>query len=79
MKVRDLIEKLNNFDQELDVYCHFDGVFSEGDQFSIFHVEDVSINLAERERNDAGQPTIKFNNDDKLAWPTVLLSITNDF
>lgn len=79
MKVKDLIEQLKTLDQNLQVYCHFDGNISDGDQSNIYDIENVSAPLAERDRGNNGRPTIKFTHDDKMACPTAILSITNDF
>ncbi len=79
MKVKDLIEQLKSIDPELEIYCHFDGDISDEGQFSIFNIETVSSPLAARDRDNNGLPTIKFTQNDKMAYPTAILSITNDF
>jgi hypothetical protein len=79
MKVKDLIEQLSTLDQDLQVYCYLDYDLDNEVQSNVFDIESVCATLVERHQDNNGTKRMKFTNDDKIATPTAIIMITNDF
>lgn len=79
MKVKDLIEQLSTLDKDLQVYCYLDYDLDNEVQPNVFDIESVCATLVERDRDNNGTKRMKFTNDDKIAIPTAIIMITNDF
>lgn len=62
MKVKELIEKLNKFDQESQVLCYTedDQVLDEGHLFKLFDIDNIDISEGETERDEDRRPTIRW-------------------
>lgn len=80
MKLKDLIEKLNKFDGELDVLCCIDeeDFLPEGHIFRLFEINEISVTEAEKRRGDDQIPTLKFGKSDN-SQKHVLINISTDF
>ena len=80
MKIRVLQEKLNKFDQELEVicYCEDEEFLVEGRMFVLFDVSDTSEVKAEKTRLDDGSASLKFH-EGSASKRLVTLEITSAF
>lgn len=81
MKIRDLIQKLQQFDPEQSIACYSEdeGLRAGGDPIQIFEVLNVFEVEAESSRLDggAGKPWLKFGKSDKSSR-FALIEITSD-
>lgn len=81
MKIKELIAKLQEFDQEKSIACYSEdeGLRSNEGPIQIFEVQDISETEAESFRlNDgAGKPWLRFGKSDKSS-KVVLIEITSD-
>jgi hypothetical protein len=81
MKIKDLIEKLRQFDPEQAIACYSEdeGLKSDEDPIQIFELLDVSEVEAESSRLDdgVGKPWLKFSRSDNSS-KFVLMEITSD-
>ena len=80
MKVRELREKLNNIDPEIEVlcYCEDDRFLAEETGFVLFDISAISTCAAERVRLDDGTPYLKFAKEAGTV-NIATLEITADF
>lgn len=80
MKVRDLIERLESLNSELEIVLYFDQQGEESSQTSskVFEIVQVSESSVEKIRLPDGQPNIRFK---KTADSTtlVIIEITSHF
>ncbi|MDL2197486.1 hypothetical protein QQF45_00250 [Halopseudomonas aestusnigri] len=81
MKIKDLIEKLKQFNPEQSVACYTEdeGLKHDGGPVQIFEILNISESEAESSRlNDgAGKPWLKFGKSDGSS-KFVLIEITSD-
>lgn len=80
MKVKELIKKLSECDQELEVFCYTEdtNLVPKQHQFSVFLIEDVNVSEAEQRRGDDQVPTLKFGKG-PYSKKMVFLDVTSDF
>lgn len=80
MKVRELQEKLSEFDPELNVlfYSEDHNVLVKGRGFVLFDIETITKTEAEIFRLDDGTPYLKFEKG-KNSKPVLVLESTSDF
>jgi hypothetical protein len=79
MKVRELIQKLSVFDQNLEVICwtEDEGLVAEDHLFRLFHVNSVELTHGEPTRID-GAPSMKIGKSGSSVAYAVI-DITTDF
>lgn len=81
MKIKELVKKLQAFDQEKHIacYCEDEGLKAEGEPIQIFEIYDVTEADAESRRLDDGhgKPWLKFGKS-KNSTKFVLIEITSD-
>ncbi|MGQ4878910.1 hypothetical protein ACOJCM_10115 [Billgrantia sp. LNSP4103-1] len=81
MKIKDLIEKLQQFDQDQSIVCYSEneGLRSDDGPIQIFELLNVSEVEAEASRLDdgVGNPWLKFGKSDNSSR-FVLIEITSD-
>jgi hypothetical protein len=80
VKVKELIKKLSECDQELEVICYTEdtNLVAKQHQFSIFLIEDVNMSEAEKRRGDDQVPTLKFGRG-PYSKKMVFLDVTSEF
>ncbi|MEY2160095.1 MULTISPECIES: hypothetical protein [unclassified Rhodanobacter] len=80
MKVKDLIAALGKLDPNSDVYgyCEDESLQTTEKLFSVFFIDGANDHMAVTERNEKGNPTVKFDSGPgsrKLAF----VNMTADF
>ena len=80
MKVRELLEKLSDFDPEQDLicYCEDRGVTAPGHVFRLFDISSVDLREAEKTKCEDGVPSLKFGKTEHSV-SNALIEITSDF
>lgn len=80
MKVRDLVQKLAQIDQDLEVYCYMeDERFATATRpFFLLDIHAVSIAEGRTSRDPDGTPNITFEHSEE-ARRIVILEATSDF
>lgn len=80
MKVRDLVKKLQSFDQDVDVLCSSEdeSLQRPNELFRVFEIQSVELTDAEKRRGSDGIVSLKLGKTD-LSQPHVLIDITTDF
>ena len=79
MKVRELVARLNEFDENMDVLCasEDEAVLEKGQLVRLFDVDSVEVVQVERMRDENRKPRIKIGGDN--AKGVVFISVTADF
>lgn len=79
MKVKDLINELNNLDKEMEIicYCEDNTVAIEKQQLS-FSLKAVSPQNVQIIQNDKRQPLIKFQNDSHITRVALLEMVADE-
>lgn len=80
MKVRDLVKKLQSFDQDVDVLCSSEdeSLQRPNELFRVFEIQSVELTDAEKRRGSDGIVSLKLGKTD-LSQPHVLIDITTGF
>jgi len=80
MKVKELVEQLQAFDQELDVICYTeDDIFlAPGHEFRILEINDAQVREADKVQGLDGIKSLKFASSN-LSKKLVLIDVTTDF
>ena len=80
MKVRQLIDKLKHFDEELDVLCYSEdgSLLPPKHTFRLFEINDVNNVEGEKLRGDDLVPSLKIGHSG-LSEGHVIIDITADF
>jgi len=80
MKVAQLIDKLQSFDRELEVFPYTEEpeFVAEGHSFRLFHIEGVDVAEGELSKASDGVPSVKFGKSPKSRG-FVVLHVTADF
>lgn len=80
MKVRDLVKKLQSFDQDVDVLCSSEdeSLQRPNELFRVFEIQSVELTDAEKRRGSDGIASLKLGKTD-LSQPHVLIDITTGF
>lgn len=77
MKVRELIEKLQQFEQELEVLCFSEDLLPPINS-KIFDICGIACSEGERRRGKDGTPLLKFGASPE-AKKQVIIELTSDF
>lgn len=80
MKVKDLVARLGELDEDVEVVCYTEdeGILAPGQVFRLLDILGVNESEAEKRRTEDGTPTLKLGrspNSQKLA----LIDVTGDF
>ena len=80
MKVKDLIQKLEALNPEIDLVCYSkdEGLKTTERLVSLFEVEDVSEIEAGKSRLESGAPWLKFGNSETSS-KVAIIELTSDF
>lgn len=80
MKVKELLEKLNDFnpDQDIICYCEDEGVVTTDQGFKLFEIVNVDLKEAEKTRIKGIVPSLIFGKTEH-STANVLMEITSDF
>lgn len=81
MKVKDLINKLEKLEPEMDVLCYIEEdeeIFKDGHFFRFLSITNVSTAKGERTRGEDGVASMKFKRSD-ISEEIVTLEVTSIF
>ena len=81
VKVRELIKKLQQFDQDLEVLCYIEEeeeIIKKGHRFRLLQINDLATTEGDKIRGDDGIPSIKFGKTDH-SEKIVTIDITSIF
>lgn len=80
MKVKDLVQKLNKMDSELDVFCYSEAedLLPAGHRFCLLEIEGISVIEGEKCRGDDGVPSLKLGKS-QYSKKHAVINVTSDF
>lgn len=80
MKVRELIEKLQELDGNLDVICSTEdeNLLAKNHLFRLLEITSVNIVEGEKQRSDDGLASLKLGNS-SISQKHVIIEVTGDF
>lgn len=81
MKVKNLIERLNSFDPDHEVFCYCEedeAIFDKNNGDIILSIENVDEVTAEKTRLQDNTPKLKFEKNENSSQ-FVLITVTADF
>ncbi len=80
MKVRELVAKLSQLDQELDVLCYTEDndLSPRGHMFRLLEIGSVGASEAKRQRGDAQVPSPKFGKS-AHSFKLPIIEVISDF
>lgn len=80
MKIKELIEKLQQYNQECDVLCYSEDEYTlaTGHGFRLFDITDINVSVGVKTRGDDKIPSIKFERGEN-SQEHFFLDVTGDF
>lgn len=80
MKVKDITDKLNKLDPDMDVILSTEdeNLLKEGTLFTLFEIQSIDVAEAEKIRTESHQPYLKYGKSE-YSKKLIVIDITTDF